>query len=154
MFVTVDIFYGESEQATLVPLSALWENPSTASVGVYVNRDSLIAEPTDIHGNPQRGVLTNPLPFEFVPVEVLAMGRTSAGIRGIEQGSWVVTIGHELLGSDSGQARVRPVRWERVEELQHLQREDLLDEIMQHQQGESVDSSSGSAMNGGREDAS
>lgn len=34
MFVTVDVFYGESEQATLVPLSALYENPSTENTGV------------------------------------------------------------------------------------------------------------------------
>lgn len=33
MFVTVDIFYGESENATLVPLSALYENPGSGETG-------------------------------------------------------------------------------------------------------------------------
>ncbi len=36
MFVTVDVFYGESEQATLVPLSALYELPTTGATGVFV----------------------------------------------------------------------------------------------------------------------
>ncbi len=40
MFVTVDIFYGESEQATIVPLSALYENPATGITGVYVSIDT------------------------------------------------------------------------------------------------------------------
>ncbi len=35
MFVTVDIFYGESEQATIVPLSALYEDPESGLTGVY-----------------------------------------------------------------------------------------------------------------------
>jgi RND family efflux transporter MFP subunit len=140
MFVAVDIHYGESEQATLVPLSALWENLSTSRVGVYVSRDREIGESATILKSQQGGGLTNPVSFEFIPVEVLASGRMSAGISGIEQGSWVVTIGHELMGADSGLARVRPIRWERVEELQQLQREDLLEEIMQRQQGGSADS--------------
>ena len=36
MFVTADIATGESEQATLVPTSALWEDPRTGLLGVYV----------------------------------------------------------------------------------------------------------------------
>lgn len=143
MFVAVDIHYGESEQATLVPLSALWENPSTSRVGVYVSRDREIGESATILKSQQGGGLTNPVSFEFIPVEVLASGRMSAGISGIEQGSWVVTIGHELMSADSGLARVRPIKWERVEELQQLQREDLLEEIMRRQQEGSADSTVG-----------
>ncbi|MEJ2722715.1 MAG: efflux RND transporter periplasmic adaptor subunit, partial [bacterium] len=41
MFVTVDIFYGQSEEATIVPLSALYEQPSTGVTGVYVTEASL-----------------------------------------------------------------------------------------------------------------
>ncbi len=36
MFVTVDIHYGESAAATLVPTSAIYENPATGETGVYV----------------------------------------------------------------------------------------------------------------------
>lgn len=35
MFVTVDILYGESEQATLLPLSAIYQHPRTGVLGVY-----------------------------------------------------------------------------------------------------------------------
>jgi RND family efflux transporter MFP subunit len=141
MFVTVDILYGESERAMLVPLSAIWENPATASVGVFVSRDSLTGEPVALLDDPRGGALTNPVLFEFIPVEVIAKGKMSAGVRGVDPGSWVVTIGQDLLGADTGQARVRPVHWEWIEELQKLQREDLLQEILQRQQEDTRDTS-------------
>lgn len=134
MFVTVDIFYGESEQATLVPLSALYENPLTGATGVYVGRDPLNQIPQEPSEADGTGSLTEPVPFEFVPVEILAKGRMSAGIRGVEPGDWVVTIGQDLLGGESGRAKVRPVDWTWVEQLQNLQREDLLQEVMKKQQ--------------------
>lgn len=141
MFVTVDVFYGESEKATLVPLSALYENPMTGGTGVYVNRDTLSqiqTEPTS-GGNSQDRSLTEPVAFQFVPVEVIAKGRMSAGIRGIDPESWVVTIGQDLLAGDSGQARVRPVDWSWVEQLQNLQREDLLEEMVNGKQAAGTD---------------
>jgi RND family efflux transporter MFP subunit len=134
MFVTVDIYYGESEQATLVPLSALYENPVTGGTGVYVARDTLDRIPSEPLEISSGGNLTEPVPFEFVQVDVIAKGRMSAGIGGVDQGAWVVTIGQDLFGGQPGQARVRPVPWSRVEELQNLQREDLLQEVMQKQQ--------------------
>jgi RND family efflux transporter MFP subunit len=134
MFVSVDIFYGESEETTLVPLSSLWEKPATASVGVFVSKDSLTGEPVAVFDDPRGGSLTDPVFFEFVPVEVIAQGRMNAGVRGINPGSWIVTIGQDLLGADSAQARVRPVNWDWVEKLQQLQREDLLEDIIQRQQ--------------------
>lgn len=132
MFVTVDIFYGESEQAALVPLSALYENPLSGATGVYVCRDTLSRMPDEPAEARGAGTLTPPLPFEFVPVEVVAKGRMSAGIRGIEPGQWVVTIGQDLFGGKDGNARVRPVDWQWVEQLQTLQREDLLQEIIEN----------------------
>jgi HlyD family secretion protein len=141
MFVTVDIFHGESEKATLVPLSALYENPNTGSVGVFVSSEPLSSEPVARLDNPKGGGLTEPVSFEFVPVEVIAKGSMSAGVSGIDPESWVVTIGQDLFGSDSGQARVRPVKWEWVEELQRLQREDLLQEIIKRQRQDAVDTS-------------
>ena len=140
MFVTVDIYYGESEKATLVPLSALYENPLTGATGVYVCRDTLNKMQGEEAGSNTTGSLTDPVPFEFVPVEVIAKGRMNAGISGLGPGNWVVTIGQDLFGGQSGDARVRPVNWEWVEELQNLQREDLLEELVKKQQEAGKDS--------------
>lgn len=135
MFVTVDVFYGESEQATLVPLSALYENPATGATGIYVTDDSLAGEAVEVYeGEEERIALTAPVQFEFVPVEVIARGWTTAGIAGVESGKWIITLGQDLLGGKAGEARVRKVDWEWVERLQHLQREDLLEEVMKRQQ--------------------
>ncbi|MBD3168477.1 MAG: efflux RND transporter periplasmic adaptor subunit [candidate division Zixibacteria bacterium] len=139
MFTIVDIYYGESEQATLVPLSALYENPMTGATGVYVSSDSL--DQIQIN-NPEiggPGSLTEPVSFEFVPVDVIATGRMSAGVNGIAPKSWVITIGQDLLGGESGSARVRPVKWAWVEHLQTVQREDLLEEIIQKRQTADTD---------------
>ncbi len=140
MFVTVDIYYGESEQATLIPLSALYENPLTGGTGVYVCRDSLNRIPVEPSDVGKTSSLTEPLPFEFVPVDVIAKGRMSAGISGVEPGDWVVTIGQDLFGGESGQAKVRPVDWAWVEHLQNLQRENLLQEIRKKQRAAGSDS--------------
>lgn len=133
MFVTVDIFYGESEQATLIPLSSLYENPATGATGVFVSKASLDREPVGKLGD-QSISLTDPITFEFVPVEVVAKGRMEAGIRGVVEGDWVVTLGQNLLGGEAGVARVRPVRWEWVEKLQRLQREDMMQDLIERQQ--------------------
>ncbi|MFH2034825.1 MAG: efflux RND transporter periplasmic adaptor subunit [Candidatus Zixiibacteriota bacterium] len=134
MFVTVDIYYGESEQATLIPLSAIYENPLTGATGVYICRDTLNLIPVEPLNAGETGSLTEAVPFEFIPIDVIAKGRMSAGVGNIEPGSWVVTIGQDLLGGESGQARVRPVDWSWVEQLQNLQREDLLQELIQKKQ--------------------
>ena len=140
MFVTVDIFYGESEQATLVPLSALYENPTTGAIGVFVtdatfDDASLVTTPSG-----QSIELSDPVDFRFKQVDVIAKGRMEAGIGGIPDGKWVITIGQNLMGGDEGKARVRPVRWTRVERLQNLQREDLLEDLVKRQQKTSIDS--------------
>ena len=134
MFVTVDIFYGESEEATLVPLSALYENPETGATGVYItetvfDQESMVSTQSD-----QSIGLSNPVDFKFVPVEVVAKGRMEAGIRGIDAGKWVITLGQNLLAGEAGMARVRPVNWAWVERLQLLQREDLMEEVVNRQQ--------------------
>ncbi|UCF65200.1 MAG: efflux RND transporter periplasmic adaptor subunit [bacterium] len=139
MFVTVDVFYGESEQAILIPLSGLFENPATGVTGVYVtrakfNQELVLGSTTD----PALS-LSEPVDFEFKAVEVLAKGRMEAGIRGIEEDQWVVTLGQNLLGGEAGKARVRPVKWAWVERLQYLQREDLMESLFL-QQGTTGDS--------------
>jgi HlyD family secretion protein len=130
MFVTVDVLYGESEVATLVPTSALWEDPLSGELGVYVapemGRVAVASE-----GGEGR-VLQ---PVEFRTVEVLAEGRTAVGVRGISAGEWTVTVGQQMLASrEDPTAVVRPTTWERVVELQELQREDVLRSFLEKQQ--------------------
>ena len=134
MFVTVDIFYGESEQATLVPLSALFENPTTGATGVYVTDASF--DDVSVVSTPggHSITLSDPADFKFVPVDVIAKGRMEAGIGGIGAEKWVITLGQNLMGGDEGRARVRPVQWAWVERLQRLQREDLMEELVKRQQ--------------------
>ena len=139
MFVTVDIYYGESESATLIPLSALYENPMTGVTGVYKSSDSLNQEPVAVIKGDQKTLLTDPVPFEFVPVNVIARGRMDAGVSGVDPGNWVITIGQDLLGGEAGDARVRKVDWDRVEHLQNLQRQDLMLEIINRKQESSSD---------------
>jgi hypothetical protein len=60
------------------------------------------------------------------------------GVSGIEPGSWIVVVGQHLLSGQRTEggprARVRPVTWERLLELQGLQREDYLRQFMEKQQ--------------------
>lgn len=139
MFVTVDVFHGESEQATLVPLSAIYEDPATGRVGVYMASEDLSGEPIHDVGGTGPGYLTEPIAFDFVPVEVLAEGRMEAAVRPLDAGRWVVTLGQNLLGAQGVRARVRPVDWSRVERLQNLQREDLMRELIEQQEGRRED---------------
>ncbi len=143
MFVAVDVHYGESEQATLIPLSALYENPVTGETGVYIANDSLSRESATTVGKDENIMLTAPVSFEFLPVDVLAKGRMEAGISGVDPDRWLVTLGHDLLNGGSGKARVRMVNRDWVFELQRLQRQDLLQEVMRRQQRLVPDTTSG-----------
>ncbi|MCA9743811.1 MAG: efflux RND transporter periplasmic adaptor subunit [Deferribacteres bacterium] len=140
MFVPVDVYYGESERATLVPLSALYENPMTGGTGIYVCEGTLSAQEASSGTGQEAIALTEPLPFKFVPVEILARGRMEAGVRGVQEGDWVITLGQDLLAGAAGQARVRPVNWNWIQQLQQLQRQDLLKDIMKQQQSFPSDS--------------
>jgi hypothetical protein len=76
-------------------------------------------------GNP-----VGPVPVRFVPVEVVARGRNTSGVRGVESGDWVVTLGHNLLtGADEQPAIVQPTPWEHILELQSMESLDLLEII-------------------------
>lgn len=144
MFVTVDILYGESEEATLVPSSALWEDPRTGIEGVYVFSETpTVAEIADGEGaeiSPTEPVSptdpsTESFAVELRSVEVVAEGRSLVGVRGIEPGEWVVVVGQQLLsGTTTPRARVRAASWQRVMGLQGLQREDLLAGFIAKQQ--------------------
>ena len=140
MFVTVDILYGESETATLLPKAALYEEPGTGALGVYlmpsVGLEVAIVTPAE--GSDEPAPMTPPTLAEFHPVEVLASGRHVVGVSGIEPDTWVVVVGQHLLSGqrseDGPRARVRPVTWERLLGLQGLQREDYLRQFMEKQQ--------------------
>lgn len=145
MFVNARIFYGETETATLVPNSAIWDDPATGAEGVWVIPDlgdtQTLAPGSDVPDIEHRVMLQ--------PITVLARGRSASGVTGIEEGTWVVTVGQQLLseersvkslklgdGPDEDSelvARVRPTAWERVVELQGLQREDLLLRFLEKQ---------------------
>jgi RND family efflux transporter MFP subunit len=133
MFVNVDVLYGASDGATLVPASALWEDPQSGRHGVYVARlPGSVREPQGKSGNE---LLREAHPVEFRAVEVVADGRDQVGVRGVRPGEWVVTVGQSLLHAASAeQARVRPLRWERVLQLQRVQKEDLLRGFLEEQQ--------------------
>ncbi len=133
MFVTVDILYGESEQATLIPLSAIYRHPNTGETGVFVATNfGVEAEMLEeLENGNSRGQLSNATDVEFIPVEVIARGRDAAGVAGIRSGQWVVTVGQNLLVRDSrGTARVRPMSWNQIMDMQRMQPQDLLREIM------------------------
>lgn len=142
MFVTVDILYGESEQATLLPLSAIYQHPRTGITGVYMAPDfGLEVEPVrseeegaDAPGpEATRAVdipISDPTRMEFVPVQVIAKGREAAGVTGVNSGDWVVTIGQNLLVGNAEQARIRPVDWSRILLMQQLRTEDLIEQVI------------------------
>lgn len=139
MFVAVDILYGESQQATLVPESALFEHPTSGLMGVFIapslSQETPIEEPDEFDpANPPP--LTEPTSVQFRPVDVMARGRGVAGVTGIGMGDWVVTVGQDMLASRTGEvsARARPVPWQRVASLQNLQDQDLLLQFMEKQQ--------------------
>jgi HlyD family secretion protein len=121
MFVPVDVMYGESETATLVPMSALWEDPRTGNEAIFVV------------GAPAAG--DAPRPVSRRDIEVIGRGQGMAGVRGVQAQEWVVTTGQHLLARDEAkQARVRPATWERVVKLQTLQREDIVEDFLATQQ--------------------
>jgi hypothetical protein len=134
MFVTVDVLYGESERATLVPLAAVWEDPKSGVRGVWTVElppgSAGAGGPADAGG-----LSSDAYPVGFRAVDVLAQGGSAAGVSGIAPGTWVVTVGQHLLAEhEAATARVRPIAWERVMALQGLQREDLLQGFLDEQQ--------------------
>lgn len=139
MYVAVDILYGESQQATLIPTSALFTDPETGREGVYVvnSKGADLVEPEEINieNTPQ---ISDPLSVEFRTVEIVAEGRMQLGVMGIEPGEWVVIVGQDLLSSGRQEARVRPSNWERILHLQALQRQDLLYRVLDGRENEPV----------------
>jgi RND family efflux transporter MFP subunit len=138
MFVTVDIFYGQSDEATLVPTSALYEHPATGERGVFVTSVDPATAKAGSADSPNGGLSESPVEIPFRPIGVIAEGPQTLGIEGVQPGDWVVVIGQHLLAAQGGravpQARIRVVGWDRILALQGLQREDLLRQFMEKQQ--------------------
>lgn len=137
MFVAVDILYGESRQATLLPTSALYTNPNTGQEGVFIatalgSEVEPVVNPDAESDSP--APLTEPTEVQFKPVEVIAQGRMEVAVTDVEPGDWVVTIGQQLLSVGRNQARVRTSSWDRILSLQGLQRQDLLKNVLDSQQ--------------------
>jgi HlyD family secretion protein len=129
MFVNIDVLYGESEQSTIVPLSAIYRHPQTGETGIYVATNFGIE--AEMLENLEGNQLSNPTDVEFIPIEVIARGREAAGVAGIRSGDWVVTVGQNLLIRDQrGTARVRPISWNKIIDMQRMRPQDLLREIM------------------------
>lgn len=138
MFVTVDVLYGESQRAPLVPNSAIYRNPRNGREGVYVAR----LEETVSSAESASYSISNPtyepvgpVAVRFTPVDIVARGRTTTAIDGVQAADWVVTLGHHLIGSrDEAQAIIQPTPWDHIMNLQQMQSRDLLDIIAQKQE--------------------
>lgn len=138
MFVEVDVAYGESQQATIVPMSALYENPDTGERGIFVAPTlgtEVPIETPETYDPQNPPPLSQPTPTEFRSVDILAEGQQTAGVRGVEPGTWVVTVGQNLLSTTDERidARVRPMPWSRLIALQRLQDTDLLYRFLDRQ---------------------
>jgi RND family efflux transporter MFP subunit len=130
MFVEVEVLVGSSAASTLLPASALWEDPLTGDWVVFVvAEDDGLTEPE----TPNDEVPPRARRVEVRPVVIVADGGSRVAVDGVDEDEWVVTVGQHLLQesldtTDGGElaARVRPTSWGRILELAELQREDLL----------------------------
>lgn len=139
MFVTVDVLYGQTELAPLVPNSAVYRDARDGREGVFVASLEEAGPPRETGEpafDPEAFDPVGPVPVRFVPVQVAARGRQTSSVRGVEPGQWVVTLGHHLLTSnDSGLALVQPTAWDHILRLQEMQSRDLLKLIEQQHNG-------------------
>lgn len=128
MFLNVDVFYGESAEAVLIPNSALYRDPRTGVEGVYVMTPpgSEFRPVADVDGAP---AVSPPAPIQFMPVEVVASGRMASGVRGVREGDWVVTVGQNLLMGNVSEARARVVEWDQMMRMQRMQSRDIFEII-------------------------
>jgi RND family efflux transporter MFP subunit len=138
MYVPVDIFYGESQQATLIPTSAIFIDPNTGAEGIYT-ANSIGSEIQPVSDSSSgMSALTAPTDMTFQEIDIIARGKMEVAVNGLESGKWVVTLGQNLLSEGKKQARVKTIQWEHVLRLQNMQREDLLNDIISGKKKEEV----------------
>lgn len=130
MFVPVDINFGESERATLIPTSAIFINPTTGKEGVYI-ASSIGTEIVPVSNEDADNALTSATPVTFQPLNIVARGKMEVGVSNLDPESWIVTLGQNLLTEGRGEARVKTIAWDRVIALQNMKREDLLKQIIE-----------------------
>src|SRR5690606_12732274 len=89
MFVTVNVLYGETELAPLIPNSAIYRNPRDGRTGVYAasledaEPDPELAGAAPLTGGgPLQPI--GPVPIRFVPIEIVARGRLTTAVHGVE----------------------------------------------------------------------
>ncbi len=145
MFVAVDIAYGESTRATLVPTSALYHDPNSGRTGFFIVSGPMpdridttrTAPPQRTSADEQPGTTTGvplslaePRPVEFRSARIVARGAMEVAVESIQPGDWVVTLGQDMLSTERQQARIHAVSWDHVLELQNVKREDLLEDLL------------------------
>lgn len=129
MFLPVDILYGDSQQATLIPTSAVFTDRNTGTESIYI-LNTPITNKAEIKATPDK--LSAPIGVELRPIDIIARGLNEVAVSNLDEKTWVVTLGQNLLSSDGrSMARARPVSWAHVLELQSLNREDLLTDVLQ-----------------------
>jgi RND family efflux transporter MFP subunit len=208
MYVSADIFYGDSDQATLVPNNAIYRHPREGYEGIFVtpsfglelnfaadNGDdgdgtvavggtgssiaasdgtvavggtgsSAAASDGTVAGSGSSGTagsdgtvagsgssgssgvgsgssgssgvgsgqtpqIVGPTAVEFRRIEVVARGREVTAVRGIDPGTHIVTLGHNLLVDGGKTTRVKMVDWDHILDLQQMQSRDLIKIIQQ-----------------------
>ncbi len=120
--VAVTIRWGAAGSATLVPTAALWEDPATGALSVFVasgTEASADLEPT------ARAVVRR-------PVELLGEGAGLVALTPLEAGELVVVNGQHLL-ADAERVRVRLADWDTVLAVQAEPRESLLARFLERQ---------------------
>lgn len=126
MFVGVDIFYGDSDQATLVPNNAIYRHPREGFQGIYVAPS--LGNELNFAYDPDQEIpqMVGPTEVEFRRIEVVARGRMVTAVRGVDPNTYIVTLGQNLLADGGGNARIRRVEWDHILDLQQLQSRDLI----------------------------
>lgn len=126
MSVNVSILHGESATGELLPVSAAWEDPATGALGVFVVDAAPASDGLD------EAVMRQ---ARFRPVTLAGRDGETMAVEGLEPGALAVVMGQHLLDASApSPVRVREATWERVTELQRLQREDLLEAFLAEQQ--------------------
>lgn len=129
MFLPVDVLYGDSQQATLIPTSAVFTDRNTGRESIYIMTAAEF-DPTAVAATPEN--LSAPFPVQLRSLDIIARGQNEIAVANLQPDQWVVTVGQNLLSSDGrSHARARPVTWAHVLELQGLNREDLLTEVLE-----------------------
>ena len=140
MFVTVDVLYGETEAAPLIPNTAIYRHPRDGREGVFAASLAGAGADPELPPDAARTVRpalepVGPVEVRFVPIELVARGRLTTAVRGVAPGDWVVTLGHHLLSSeDTGLALIQPTPWDHIMRLQQMQTRDLLEVIRARQE--------------------